>query len=474
MATKLLCPREGCRNELKAGKCDTCGSAIQLIEKSMPGRTPEQLAEMLHVRLWAYKDLNTKELVLPGRGICRALRVSPEDVKPSDLTTIVRILRSKGELVMADDIARLLAIFWDQEGMLPGVHTVSSRPWLFEQDGQLVWPFGNPESTQAPIYNGLYYTGPALCPVDNGVFEEFLASVRCVNDESRDVLRGWMMGTLLAQLHDPGAAPMLLLCAQKNGMGKTATAETIGALLGGSATVVWSQSISQEELFRQAMDSSVQALIVDNIAPDHGSEVFTSNKLAALITQRELTVKRMYTSTGIVRANNRIAILGTANVPVLASELLSRMVICEIGRTITKEEAARWSAGWIARRNELLANMLWLAVNRWSPRRPACTKPCRFSDWQAAVARALDKEPTLVPRSDVIGYPLDMALTELFLTVEGESLALEEVVRQLSTAQMAMCRHVRRHMRVDVPTIVSELKMYPSQYVIVDGEVKHA
>lgn len=467
---KLLCPVESCRQVLKLFVCPSHGDIRDLFYKN--DISDEEITDILCNNLNGYLDLDCSTLVLPGSGGQRPFTLPTHETRVDRVEELARRLRTLNGASPTRLTAAKLGeyIYRVHRGLtsVPQVTAAGDKPMLFrlkeKETGrdELYWPFQEP-SDQMVIHGGLGYTGPKFTPKRTGAFEEFLASVRCRDEDSRAVLRAWLMGAVLQQIIGAGDSPLLLICASGHSVGKSTTADTVAAILGGGLTTAWTHDIKADDIARQLLDPRARCMCVDNIVPPPNSRIFNNHVLCSLITRPDIQTKLLF-GRGFVSVINLVAFIGTANVPSLASDMLARSAICELSDK-GANKSVDWRSKWVARRVEILADIMALAIENWKKGPYPVEGRFRFTNWQHHVARALQAEPVTIPKHTIVRSPLEHCLDEVFLGAGGvERVRLDEAAQFINSAHVGWCGTTRLIQTVEAESIQNDLQYYNALY----------
>lgn len=305
----------------------------------------------------------------------------------------------------------------EESAILPYVTSVGRWPVL--QYGEMkwdrpCWPDISKSSRLRYLQKGYFYKGPVVVPKQTGAFERWLATVRCVDDENRQTLREWLLGTILVNWFDPGSAPALLLCATKSGIGKTETAKAIGALLGGFVEVDWTHVPTADSLHRRIMADCNRMVLIDNLSPKTTSRsLMDFSELASLITRGALSVKTLFKTTGNTAQPNVYSYVITANLPLLTPELLNRCAVVTLGDSV--ERVPGWLQGTVARRDQIMADMLHIAISNWNAPEQRLIDDIRYDSWARAVGCVTGQEPKLQRGRSALIQPWDWLISRLWV-----------------------------------------------------------
>lgn len=466
----LVCPH--CQATLTKPVCDECQTDIR--ELFMPKRKgTQEICEIL-AQAGGFIDRSTRNLVIPGSDVWGYFSMATARYSNTDRELLCEYVRDLSGMALKqwgkNDAQRFLFdIYRKEPAVLPKINHIGDKPQLFlHENGELIWPFTTdtlPGRMWEYGSEGLFYTGPILRPRPTGAFEQFLAECRCEHSEDRDVLRQWMRTAVCPSLLTPGQFPLLLLCARGHGAGKSTTADVIGMLLGGALSVYWKDQYTIDDLNRQLMDPQNRLLIIDNIRPAPGQLVFDSSMLAHFITQKELTVKQLYHSTGAVRVPARYQFIGTANHPQFSGELLSRCTVCTL-TSVDESKTHRWMQTWTERRVELLEDLLFTTMENWKkgPLGPLAER-YRFEDWQELAQRLDQQQPVVIPRTSMARSPLELMLIELWEQFRyPDRVQWEKIEAFLRNAQTGTAAVVKNQLANDWREITNDLYSYHSQF----------
>ena len=466
-----VCPR--CKEELKSRVCEGCDLDLDMLFKDTRFEPPA-----LHEHLMAagaFYDTGTKSIVIP-----RAEDVPPVEAafvrQGADLNPLYWWFVTECQLPSRRFTTRYVQAYLSQYGAghmaLPKVEYYGDRPQLFLDEDRLFWPNPSSAATRRVPCARFFYSGPELTPKRTGASEEFLASTKCANQEAQDALKGWMMGALLQSFLPPGGVPLLFLAANDNGSGKTTMATLLGSLFGGSILLPLAGLNDFNGLIRQSMDPSCRTLIFDNLTPPLGQQIIHSPEIAAVLTQRQISVKTLFATRGATKIPNRVLYIATANKPILSCELLTRSVA--VSMDCERPSSEDWEAKWLGRRNELLEDLMAEALENWPkgplPEYTSVPPNYRFCDWYKAVARALQKEPTLYPSQMTIVPPLDFVIQHALACDEVAVLPITGLLEFLTTTRLRACRDIAQQRDWTVEKIREELFLYDSAYELFTNE----
>jgi len=199
---------------------------------------------------------------------------------------------------------------------------------------------------------------------------------------------------------EPGTRPAFVYASRfGRGSGKTATAEIIASIWGGSVSFKPredSERIRQRLLAESSMASRI--VLIDNIK---GS--MSDGDIESMITTRVIDGHRMY--YGQASRLNMLTWFLTSNTPKLSKDLADRSVVIQIGKQAHQTSFKSWAARLVKdHRAMLIAQLIDLLRQP-----PKCEIPARvadrFQEWQRAVlTRFFDGE----------------ALAELILSRRGD------------------------------------------------------
>jgi len=249
-------------------------------------------------------------------------------------------------------------------------------------------------SDSSRVMGTFLYTGAPVTATDhNGLFDQWLATFRCATPGDREVLRAWCIGAMCQSMIPNGGVPGLLIVAHDNGAGKTASADMLAAIFGGSLNVYWA-SENEEAFTRKVLGGRKRLVLIDNLVAEGNTRTVNSSTLASLMTRAELTVKRLFVSAGTATCDNRFLYLLTANAPMMSPELLSRVIVLSLDKQVTS--SPDWIKTWAKQRIALLEDLMWYCTTRWRDGPgPATEVTSRFPLWDMVVARVSRRVPTL-------------------------------------------------------------------------------
>jgi hypothetical protein len=427
----------------------------------------------------AYYDLPCRAMVIPGDDLHNPFLVTLTD-KQSLRFFAMYVWQHTGlspkSFNIDDALQFILQLYkvWPPE--MPKVLFMGNRPQLFKNSkGELYFPtIDSPRSRLVPVNQTvssahyMKYTGPPLVPRDHGgLFEKFLATLKCADEDNRAVFRTFFYGAMIAGLVPPGHYPALLIAADDHSAGKTTTADMIAHILGGGLPIVWEAVSGEEDLNRRAMDPSYACIIIDNLR-NKGGKLIDDSYLASLITTKLLTVKALYQATGSVKLPNYLKIIMTANQPLFASELLSRVLVGTLLRDA--EGSDGWVDDWEPRRVELLEDLMWHVQQNWKKGPYKCPCGTRFDTWHALTARALQAPPMLIPKVTAVTSPLELAL-DLVWPGDERVVSLALIERLIKESTVGVVQNIARQRNWTQEALVEDLTRYIRKYKVEDGMV---
>jgi hypothetical protein len=469
MANKYVCP--ACQQELKGRVCSDsdCGCDLDVLFKDLRFE-PDALHDILLASGFFYNTGTKSYMMHTAEGV-PPIEISAH--KPSqDLERLLwwfiteqsypKSKFTKGYLQAYMSVASARRV------NVPRIDHFGDRPQLFLINDELTWP--NPDSMLSRLIPeaSFYYSGPVLNPKRNGEFEKFLASFKCPDDESRHVLRGWIVGAFLQSLCPPGGVPMLLFTADGNGTGKTGCARVLSYLLGGGLIQHWPDIKCAEEMARKIMDPSCRVIVFDNLSPARNETMIHAPGMAALITNAVVAVKTMFVSRGMTTVPNYYLYMGTGNKPILACELFSRCVLSALSNDIKSTD--NWERDWMNKRVPLLEDIMAYILENWAKGPVDCLNMppgYRFRDWYKAVAQAMQQEPTLHPTHMETTPPLDYLLDETMGQMDEECPSLDDVLLTASKGSRGS-REVLTQRTWTLESVRKELASYKSKFRVID------
>lgn len=472
---ELRCPQDGCNGHLTPwGTCKQC--EVDWADYFKEHDTSDTMLIKALQSGWAAHDTSQHTLVLLGYDYGRDYEVPWRGLSNTALCEVRNQLITDGNFPRSLTLDRMRSFMSgharrsDEELGIPTFESRGDYPGLFlsQDTDTLYWPFAVLPAPLCRIHEKLYYTGTPFAPQHTGAFEEFLSTVRCRSEGDRDALRGWMLGSLLTRVIGVGgASPLLVLSANENSVGKTKTAQVLGALFGGCVDVTWTERLTEDDLTRRLIDPSKRLLLLDNVTPG-GNPVFESDLLSKFITATHLNTKRLFYSTGGLTRPNHVLFVATMNVPRLASDLLARAAICELSRHTPRHK--NWESVWIERRIDVLQDMMAICVDGWAQGPVEFPTTYRFLNWWNAVSRVLRRPPTMVPEGCTVRSPVDLALDDYLhdQRVQGR-VRLSDFVLWCNEARFGVANHVRTQ-TPSSDRIRFELESYVGHYEVFEEE----
>ena len=480
MSSRLRCPRQDCPGELKGRVCSECELHLDDIGRN-EDQSPEHIASAL-ASSGVFFDRVNQRIVFPSDSMAAAVTIAPEEFRVTEAERLAERIRFICNYAPTKFTAKAAAEFihwlWWNIGTLPYVSEFGDKPQLFlDSSGNLVFPFASTPQGRIHIYGhqeGLRYTGPELSPRHNGEFGRFLQSCRCDSEVDREMLRTWMLASLIPSLMAPGQTPMLLLAAAHHSVGKTSLANMIGFFLGGASEVFWRPGMDLESLSRVLLGDSCRALIVDNLRPSaSGHGYFDSSALAQCITQVNVLVKKLYASTGALSRLNRYAYIGTANKPQVTGEILGRSY--PVTLSARQPATPNWIAHWRERRVQVLEDMMAVAIENWaSTPEPQVPEGFRFTRWYQLAGRVSGGTPHVLSPTSIVRSPLELCFDWVWEQGNDEnrsSYPLEEVLVILRQARNGLVRSVCDQLDLSPEGIRSALELYHSRYYIKEADL---
>lgn len=458
----FVCPDQSCKTDLrKIGKSQRAN--------------PEHVMQCLLAH-GMYRDKYMDAFVVPGDYRTTGCPIASLQTKHSRAfkQLVCKLGRISLDSFTQDAIDALLAdLFLEIPKSVPDVSLVTTFPYFTLIDDKLAFPVideGRPGSRIVPwAEDAYYYNGPPFTIQSHGgLFEKFLASTRCVDDENRAALRAWCYGTTMRLLVPAGRAPALLLAATDNGVGKTTTAVLLAKLFGGYTEASPYMLTDDEGANRQLMDPFLRCVLCDNIRARAG-QPYDDSRLAKIITREVLSVRLMYHSVGRVSKPNYLSFLLTANQPMFSYELFTRTT--PVTLSIDVPIQAGWESYWHGKRQELLEDLLWEVQQGWAKgQMPPPPNNYRFPDWYMFVARALSGNGhpyPLVPKQTVLLSPTDVVL-DLVMPADADSTPLDQVVEQIRSGRGAV-RDVAHQRSWTEEMIIRDLAEFSTKYEVIQN-----
>jgi hypothetical protein len=433
---QYVCP--ACRADLKGKRvCENCQCDLDEINRT-DTFDPVSLGQML-LSMGAAFYAPTAEIMVPSK-INQPSMYPVIKLQDSAVKDLLQALASANGLSLrrlhANHVAALLIAIRQGVVQLPEIDLVGDRPVLFLRGDELYWPDFKHDAARLIQSHRMYYRGQAITPERNGSFEQFLASCRCQTDADRDILRGYMLSTVLQHELPAAAYPMLVLAAPSVGSGKSTTAEVLAHIIGDPIVIHASQLRGEVESTRLLSSPNIRVVLIDNLSPAPGEMFISSDRLAFNVTSGSFTVRQMYATTGRATVPNRSLYMATANKAALSCELFSRALICTLSYRACNETeqaqedgtVANWKQHWLGRREEVLADLLATALDNWKLG-PVAVKvgPYRFGTWLMTAARLLRHAPPRFCQTSVIRPPLEVVLDHVFAQTDKVCLPVAEV-----------------------------------------------
>jgi hypothetical protein len=292
-----------------------------------------------------------------------------------------------------------------------------------------------------------------------------LQSFKCNSDEDRQVLRGWLLSTLVQPMLPPGKFPILLICADHPGAGKTATAELIGGILGSSINVGLKKGWNAD-IERRLLEPKLRLVLMDNLATKAHQAVIDAPDLARLATAVGHSTKALY-RVGNADVPNYILWAATANRPALSSELTDRSAVVSILRDAPIQEA--WESYWLGRRDELLADMLWEAIEAWKAHVPfegKIPRGHRFPEWYRITARLLGRPPIMYPKHMFLTPPIQIALDALWSNsqITEDWVSVDDIEAVLAGPQFGVLKELGRQTSFTADSIEQEMLKFTTSH----------
>lgn len=197
-----------------------------------------------------------------------------------------------------------------------------------------------------PELPGIYYL--AMPPVPGnphetrftGKLEEFVASLNPETEEDRDLLRTLIV--TLAWGGEAGTRPAFVLASRfGKGTGKSATAEAICEIWGGSITV--NPKDDPEQVRARLLDDG--GLEKRTIFMDNLKGRLSGGTLESMLTRKTIDGKRMY--HGQFSRPNFLTWVLTSNTPKLSEDMAVRSVIIMLGKQKHEKAWVAWASTFI-------------------------------------------------------------------------------------------------------------------------------
>jgi hypothetical protein len=374
----------------------------------------------------AYINVGLQTLVIPGRTIDSVYPLDGE--RAAILASFLRTTLGMTQRNMQANHALTLCHRMRNEDVgLPRVEKSGDYPLMDRVDGRLVY-LGH------AIHKGYYYQGPRLTPQDHGgVFEKWIDSFRWASRQDRQLLRAWLL-TLFAQRYvPPGRYPALLLGTHSgSSVGKTETANMISKIFGRMISRYWSPSVAKEA-DREMVSGEHRFFCADNLVADK-SGVISGGHLSEFITRESFETKRLYSTGGTVRVEKPTVDILTANYPLLALDLLQRVVAVGL-RSRPVVGNGDWIGTWEAQRSEILEEGLWIVQENSKKFGGASDCTCGYADfryplWYSLAVECAGEEFTPFPENGCVGCPLDIVLERL----DTENEPFQDIYQQIKSA----------------------------------------
>lgn len=471
-----VCPF--CKEPLDGTKCNNvCCDLTDISELIGRSRedSPEAILKGLAGTGKVYYDTATKTVVLRGyEGQASTYFQTTGGLLPS-VVALARFVQqelsyspSQYSKQKASDL--LLHVNQGGPGPLPQVAYTGDYPMMFESEDKKALLFPNICTPLSRFIGDYLYTGRAVTPKNhNGLFERWLASFRCATEADRDVLRCWCVGAMMQSIVPPGGVPGLLIAAHDNGSGKTASANMLGSIFGGCMTVFWSKRTDETSFVRTIMGASRRIALIDNLSTEGKEQVIEASNLASIMTESQLTTKKLYSSTGAVEVENRFLYILTANAPMLSPELFSRVAILSLEKSVTS--SMNWIETWTAQRWEILEDLMWYCETQW-PKGDVIgiDVSCRFNDWNRIVARVTQRAPVYRSKDPAIESLYVGATLRVFRSMHyTEPILLSRLVYLMESMRMGPMKQALRQQRITTELLKAELST-SDKFVLEDKE----
>jgi len=491
MAQDFVCP--SCKEPLSTWICSHCGTDVRDLFKAHT-TSNDQILQAL-VAAGTYYVPSKKHLVVSGHAHWSGWEGGANDWDNHNKFRIW--LAGKLNCTLNSLSVLRLDQFWTEAlnmpAIVPHVAIVGHRPMLLEDpDGQLYFP--QVSTLQSRFFHGkkvrdphtkeptqmvTLYQGPPLTPQDHGgLFERFLSTFRCVDEDNRHVLRSWCYAAMVAHLVPEGQFPALIIASNDFGAGKTTVAECLMELFGGGLSVLAKQLTKTEDFMRMVMTEGTGFLLADNLR-NEGGRVIDDSDLAALITMKDFSTKTLFKTSGSYTVPNRLNVLLTANQPMFSPELLSRMMVATLRKPTEAElEQARaeaelagekrsWKEIWLEQRFEIVEDLMWHVIQNWN-QGPFGAPNCktRFVDWWRVASRALRAAPMVTPRNTALTTALQRALYLLWREEQSDRLPVDGIIERLRAKKHGDIGNILRQRSWTEALVVEDLQLYGNQFQI--------
>jgi hypothetical protein len=225
---------------------------------------------------------------------------------------------------------------------------------------------------------GMFYV-PCDLPAPTGKrLAEFLDALNPETELDRSLMLAAMLTLLWGGVC--GARPAFIFSSPfGRGSGKTATAQAIAKVVGGSFD--WKPSEKWDQINKRLLSDGAlnkRCILIDNVRGK-----FSGQDIESLLTSEQINGWRPY--HGDFSRPNDLTLFITVNTPRLSKDLAGRCIIVHVGRQRHSHAFISWVGSYLAEhRAEVLADLV--AVLRTEP---VCVIPAdqldRWQDWQRFV-----------------------------------------------------------------------------------------
>lgn len=232
-----------------------------------------------------------------------------------------------------------------------------------------------------------YYVKPLQSPIrpssSRARLSECFSGVPFKSTAHRNNLLAWLLGGICA---DPRMdAPLLVVCGNQQGVGKSSTVQAAGHILTGSVPnpVDYHAQEFMKQLSARFLENE-RVILMDNIVSNRGRS-FDNAQLSALLTQGQSKRIRILGHSRSVSASG-VLFAASLNDAKLSTDLSDRSLVVQLYREINGPMTPFCKDYAIEHRNELYAELLGLALEEAdAPGGPGFTN-FRFRRWLDFVA----------------------------------------------------------------------------------------
>lgn len=422
-------------------KCPICGEELDNL--SCPGEdcsfsedytilrnstTIDEVIQQL-VSAGAYINTNTETLIIPGKTADSRYLLSGE--KAAMLASFLRTTFGMTQRTMqANTALSLLNRIRHEYTDIPWVETSGDYPLMHRVDGHLTY-------LGRTIHNKYYYMGGKLTPqAHNGIFDEWVDTFRWATKEDRAILRAWLLSLFAQPEVPPGRFPALLLATYSgSSVGKTETATMISNIFGRMMSRFWSSKVA-ENADRELLSGEHRFFCADNLYPERNSNVIEGGLLSEFITKGAFESKRLYSTGGTVKIKKPTIDMLTANFPILALDLLQRVVVVGLVNKKVKGNGD-WTGTWMARRKELLEEGMWIVQENSKNSKVLKDYTCGYPDfryplWYSVAVECNGGVFNPYPSDSCISCPVDVIVDpdEIVNRPVGEAIEVLQNIRR--------------------------------------------